>query len=263
METAYSLAMPSRLGARLLALAALLVLVALDVVLFPTALSRATSLVFPHAVTTPTSTPRPPTTATPTPYGPLPITAAYNNVGIGLDGANSADFDGLGYSYSEQALTAARLSPGTAVTSGGVQYVMPDLPAARPDNVRASGQTILAPNLPGATLLGFLGAATEGESSGTVTITYTDGTTQAETLTFSDWTLGGGSSSMQPGNVIVAASAYRKSGTSQDQTTTYVFASVPMQLRAGKDIQSVQLPTSVTGGTMHVFSIGTDKGAFS
>lgn len=254
--------MSRRSEARLLALIALLVLVTLDVVLFPPALSRLKALAFHHAPTTPTSIARPATTPTPTPRGPTSIAAAYDNVGIGLDGSSDADFDGLSNSYSEQALTAAGLAPGSAVTSGGVQYVMPDIPAARRDNIKASGQTILAPSLPGATLLGFLGAGSDGDASGTVTIAYTDGTTQTATLTFSDWTLGGGSSSLQPGDVVVAASAYRDSGTGQDQTTTYVFASVPIHLQAGKVMRWVRLPANVAGGTMHVFSIGTDQGAF-
>lgn len=140
---------------------------------------------------------------------------------------------------------------------------MPHVAAGWPHNVKASSQTILAPDLPGATLLGFLGAGSAGDASGTVTITYTDGTTQAETVTFSDWTLGGGGGQFQPGNVTVAASAYRNGNNSQDQTTTYVFASWPIQLQAGRTIKSVRLPANVSGGTMHVFAIGTDKGAFS
>jgi hypothetical protein len=54
--------------------------------------------------------------------------------------------------------------------------------AGSPDNVQASGQTI-AVSLPSrATTLGFLGSATNGDASGTATITYTDGTTQTFTL---------------------------------------------------------------------------------
>lgn len=256
--------MSRRSEARLLALIALLVLVALGVVLFPPVLSRLKAVAFHHAPSTPTSVPRPAATPTPTPTprGPMSLTAAYNNVGIGRDGTSEADFDGLSNHYSEQALRAAGLAPGTIVTSGNVQYFMPQVSPARPDNVKASGQTILAPSLAGATMLGFLGAGSEGDASGMATITYTDGTTQTATLAFSDWTLGGGTSSPQPGNAVVAASAYRDSGNGQDKTTTYVFASAPIQLEAGKVIKWVQLPADVGGGTMHVFSIGTDKGPF-
>lgn len=264
-KSAYCLVMPRRSAARLLALVALVVLVALDVVLFSLTFSTVRSRLSQHAATPPTSTATPAPAPTPTPHRPIAITRAYDNVGIGLDGTsgNHLDFDGFGYSYSEQALTAAGLAPGASVTSEGVRYVMPHVPAGRPDNVQASGQTILAPDLPGATLLGFLGAGSGGDASGTVTITYTDGSTQTGTLTFSDWTLGGGASQLDPGNVVVAASAYRDSGSSQDQTTTYVFASVPLRVRADKVIKWVRLPADVSGGTMHVFSIGTDQGAFS
>ncbi|MBO0701406.1 MAG: hypothetical protein J2P38_00630 [Candidatus Dormibacteraeota bacterium] len=260
--------MPRWSTARLLGLTALLVVLILDGVLFahlPREIKA--SLFLPHAAATPRSTPTPaPTpasTPTPTPYRPVPITAAYDNVGIGLDGTSSADFDGFGFSYSEQALTAAQLGPGAAASSGGVRYVMPSIPPGHRDNIKASGQTILAPSLPGATLLGFLGAGSGGDASGTVKITYTDGTTQTGTLAFSDWTLGGGTESLQPGAVVLAASAYRDIDGSQDQTKTYVFASVPIHLQTGKAIERVRLPNDVTGGTMHVFSIGTDKGSFS
>lgn len=252
-----------RSEARLLALVAVLVLVTLDVVLFPPVLSRVKSLGRPPESPAATSTARPAPSATPTPHRPTSISDAYNNVGIGLDGASDADFDGIGNSYSEQALTAVGFPPGTAVTSDGVQYAMPNVPPAQRDNVKASGQTIRAPSLPGPTLLGFLGAAEGGDGTGTVTVTYTDGTTQYGTLSFSDWTLGGGSSSPQSGELVAATSSYRDSGSGQDQTTTYLFASIPMHLEAGKSIKSVHLPATTAGGTIHVFSIGTDKGAFA
>lgn len=256
--------MPRRSAARLLALVALVVLVPLDVVLFPPVLSSVKSLPLRHPATTPTTPGRPAATGTPAPHGPVAISAAYNNTGIGLDGVNDADFDTFGDSYSEQALTAAGLAPGAAVTSDGVQYVMPHVPAGQRDNVRASGQTILAPKLPGATLLAFLGAASGGGATGTVKITYSDGTTQYGTLSFSDWTLVDGAfSTPEPDNRVVAALAYQDVGPQQDETTTYVFASAPVQLQAGKAIKWVRLPATGGASTIHLFSIGTDKGAFS
>ena len=43
-----------------------------------------------------------------------------NDAGASADTDQAAgNFDGLGFSYSEQALTAAGLTPGAPVTSGG------------------------------------------------------------------------------------------------------------------------------------------------
>ena len=52
------------------------------------------------------------------------------------------------------------------------------------DNVQAAGQTITLPATPGATTLGFLGAASDRPLTGAATITYTDGSTKAK-----PWTL--------------------------------------------------------------------------
>jgi hypothetical protein len=100
-----------------------------------------------------------------------------NDTGISSDSdQTAADFDGDGFSYSQQALAAAGVKLGGTVTSSGVQYTFPAAPAGTPDNVTAGGQTIKVLPVTGATEIGFLGAATNGPSTGTMTITYTDGT---------------------------------------------------------------------------------------
>ena len=81
------------------------------------------------------------TTGTPVEYPSL--AAAFNNTGISDDSdAAAANFDGAGYSYSRQALTAARLAPGAAVAHNGLSFTWPNVPAGKPDNVIAMGQTI-------------------------------------------------------------------------------------------------------------------------
>ena len=73
----------------------------------------------------------------------LDLAPYYNVTGISNDGSpTTANFDGDGFSYSEQALTAANLGPGATVTEGGIAYTMPDVAASQPDAVEASGQTI-------------------------------------------------------------------------------------------------------------------------
>ncbi len=181
----------------------------------------------------------------------------FDNAGISDDTNQVAgNLDGLGYSYSEQALTAAGLAPGGAITSAGVQYNWPGAPAGQPDNVTAAGQVIAVPPVAGASELGVLGSATNGPSSGTMTITYTDGTTQAATLGFTDWTAG----SASLGNAIAASMGYRNSagGTSQQIGTKVFTANIPLQ--TGKTVASVTLPSAANQGLLHIFALGTDQG---
>jgi len=181
----------------------------------------------------------------------------YNNTGISDDtNQSAANLDGHGFSYSEQALTAAGLAPRAGVTSGGVQYNWPSAAAGRPDNVVAAGQVLTVSPVAGATELGVMGSATNGPSSGPLTITYTDGTTQSATLGFTDWTAG----SPSFGNGIAAAMPYRNSasGTSQ-QLGTKVFTT-NIALQPGKTVASVTLPSRANQGLLHVFALGTDKG---
>jgi hypothetical protein len=192
--------------------------------------------------------------------GLISVSAALNNEGIKADGtASSTSFDGVGYSYSANALQAAGFGSGAAVTVNGVSFQWPTVAANTPDNWQTIGQTI-AVNAPGATIVGFLGAASRGPSSGTGTLTYTDNSTQSFTLAFSDWTLNGGTASVLPADGVAATLSYRdnSSGAKQTKTTYVFFTSVALQ--PGKTLQSVTLPNGATQGALHVFAIGTTAG---
>jgi predicted alpha-1,2-mannosidase len=183
----------------------------------------------------------------------------YNVTGISTDGAaTTANYDGDGFSYSEQALTAAGLAPGQAFTSGGITYTWPNVPASQPDAIDAAGQTIPVSASPGASSIGFLGSAINAGTtgaSGTVTITYTDGTTSTATLGMTDWTLGGGSGSPQFGNVIAASTPYRNYLNGGSQTiNTYVFAAT-IGVDSSKTVASITLPATVNNGTIGIFAI--------
>jgi hypothetical protein len=189
---------------------------------------------------------------------PGDLTPFADNTGISDDSATSgANYDGGGWSYSEQALTAAGLAPGASVASGGITYTWPDTPAGRPDNITAGGQTIPLTTPAGATKLGFLGSAynagTDG-STGTATITYTDGSTSTADLGFSDWTLSAGTGTPNFGNVIVASAEYRNHTSGKDPVKTYVFAQT-IPVTSGKTIASVTLPPSVSQGSIGIFAI--------
>lgn len=185
--------------------------------------------------------------------------AQYTDVGVSSDSApTGADFDGSGYSYSATALSGAGVTPGSTITAAGSSFTWPNvapaaLYSAKPDNYEAVGQTIPAS---GSGSIAFLGSATNGPSSGTATVTYTDGSTQSVPLGFSDWTLNGGTATAESGNTIAATTTYRnsQSGTA-DQVKTYLFATTPVNLTSGKTVASVTLPSSANVGALHVFSI--------
>jgi hypothetical protein len=185
--------------------------------------------------------------------GPTP--APLNNIGIS-DDSNPAtgNFDGAN-SYSAEALQAVGITAGSNVIFNGVSFTWPSATPGTLDNYQAKGQLVAVAPVSGATTLAFLGSASGGASSGTTTITYTDGTTQTFTLGFSDWTLGGGGGSPAFGNQIVATCAYRNTPTGPQTDKPIIFYAA-VSITIGKTVQSVTLPTT-TGGQLHVFSVAT------
>lgn len=171
------------------------------------------------------------------------LASAVNNVGISDDSdVFAANLDGVGNSYSEQALTGAGLGPGVAVTHDGISFTWPDMPAGRPDNVVAEGQTIMLAGS-GATL-GFLGAGSPANEAGKGTVYYTDGSTSSYTVTLDNWWY-----APLPENDTIAKLPYvndsnpaSNGGTAgQRNHTVYVFyAGVP--LTPGKTVRAVTLP---------------------
>jgi hypothetical protein len=184
--------------------------------------------------------------------------AAYTNVGTSNDTATTAgNFDNTGNSYSAQALQQAGIQPGSVVKTNGATFIWPAAAAGTPNNYVAQGQTIPVNATSGATTLAFLGSASNGVANGTATITYSDGTTQTVPLSFSDWTLSGGTAQPSTGNTVAVTLPYRNSHSGKQTVNTYVFYIVAMLQYSNKTVQSVTLPSTVSGGQMHVFSIAT------
>jgi lysophospholipase L1-like esterase len=180
----------------------------------------------------------------------------YDDAGISLDSNQGcANLDGDGFSYSEQTLTAAGLSPGATVTSGGLSYTWPAVAACSPDNVLADAQTILVHGSSGASTLGLLGSSTSGSSQGTVLVHYSDGTTSRATVSFGDW-----AGAPVSGDTAIATLPYRNyQGGTSNQLTVYVFAT-QIPVNAAKTVVSVTVPDvgyavapSVTA--MHIFAL--------
>jgi hypothetical protein len=177
----------------------------------------------------------------------------YDNVGISPDTDQACgDYDGA-YSYSATALANDGLTPGATVTADGLSFTWPNVAACAPDNILADGQTLLVNGTAGATTLGLLGSDSNGSTSGTIVINYTDGTSSTATLTFNDWADGPSGP-----DTAVATMPYRnnKSGTSQT-INMYVYATtVPVD--SSKTVASITFPmiSGVVGVTaMHIFAI--------
>jgi hypothetical protein len=183
------------------------------------------------------------------------LAAAFDNVGITADADPAAgNFDGFGNSFSATALANAGLTPRASVTSAGVAFTWPDVPAGQPDNVVASGQ-LIALSGTGSTL-GFLGVANNAVASGTGTITYTDGSTQAFTIEYQNWI----TATPVNGDTVVATTSYFNRTTAGAARTPSLFAAT-VPLASGKTVGSVALPdvsgTAVSTSTtsMHIFAI--------
>ena len=183
------------------------------------------------------------------PYSSL--SAGCNNVSI-TDDANHAPsglnggLDGGGNSFSAEALAAVGLTPGAAVPFDGLTFTWPNSAVGAADNIEADGRAF---NLSGSgTTLGFLGAAANGQSSGTGVITYTDGTTQQFTIGFGDWA----GTTPYPGGQVAVTSAYGNAQSGTSPWTASVFYDA-VTLQSGKTVQSVTLPAAGSS-PLHVFA---------
>jgi beta-glucosidase len=187
--------------------------------------------------------------------------AAYNNIGIS-DNSNegAANYDGVGDSFSAQALAAGTpnaLTPGGTVTIGDTTFAWPKVPAGTPDNVVTGGQTVALSGT--GTDLGFLGASQNGTASGTVTVHYTDGSSQSFNLNIADWY----ADAPAVGNELATTTSswnFQSNPLGPHPVSVY-FASVPLE--HGKQVSSVTLPVlNAAGGTtaMHVFAMAVGQG---
>ncbi|MCO5997028.1 glycoside hydrolase family 3 C-terminal domain-containing protein [Actinoallomurus rhizosphaericola] len=114
------------------------------------------------------------------------VAKAFNNVGVTADGDPSpGNLDPKGYSFSAAQLAAVGYTPGATVTADGLTYTWPDVQPGQPDDVAAAGQVIQVHGTGGR--LGLLGTGTGSSHSGTVTVTYTDGSSADLPVTFPDW----------------------------------------------------------------------------
>jgi endo-1,4-beta-xylanase len=183
------------------------------------------------------------------------LAASFDNVGISADTNTAAgNLDGGGSSFSQTALTNAHAGPGAQITSSGLTFTMPSAAAGTNDNTVPQNQVI---KIAGTGTLGFLLTSSYGPATGTGTLTYTDGSTQAYTLNSADWW----SATPASGTALAVSSAYqnRPGNTTANQVGNIFSETVP--LTAGKTLASVQLPngSAVASGTpaLHIFALST------
>lgn len=193
-------------------------------------------------------------TASRTP-APLPELPSFlDNTGISDDSDPAAgNLDGAGSSFSAEALAAAHLTPGAAVSHDGLNFTWPNVAPGSADNVVADGQTI---GLPGTgQTLGILGTSDYGTATGTGTITYADGSTQRFTVSFPDWW----SNASPPNGDVLATLPYLNTANGKEgQADSIYYVGVP--LAPGKAVRSVTLPKvsqkAVQGSpAMHIFAV--------
>lgn len=185
---------------------------------------------------------------------------SYNNIGTSDDNAPRAgNFDGLGDSYSAQALQVDGCNPGDNAFFGGSHGTVFQWPggiSGEPNNIIAAGQTVPVNALNNAHVLAFAGASAGGPASGIATINYSDGSKQTFRLGLSDWTLNNGQARPSFGNQIMYKMPYHNTLYGHTLVTTYVFFT-SITLQPHKTVQSVTLPATGDTEQIHIFAIST------
>jgi len=180
--------------------------------------------------------------------------ATLNSTGISSQSdPSAADFDGIGYSFQEEALAAAGYSPGAQVSVDGITF---SWPSGTPDNTVATGQTFMITGT--GTRLAFLGASAYGTPhgiGGAATIHYTDGSIQTFQLVIDDWDQSTATAGLD--QIAVSTNmADNPSGPAQRPSTVY-FESVALE--PGKTVEAVTLPVTAMPAanvsSLHIFAV--------
>jgi beta-glucosidase len=176
------------------------------------------------------------------------LSDAFNTIGV-TDDSNPTvgNLDGSGYSYSAQALASQGVTPGSTLTSGGATFTWPNVPAGEKDVVTTAGQVIATGG--SGTTLSVLGTGNNGNATGTITVTYADGSTSQAPLTFADWY----SNAAAPGSTLVVTAPYwnRPTGSTQPAIHPVSVYAANLPITSGKPISYITLPTN---SRLHIFA---------
>jgi len=162
------------------------------------------------------------------------LISEFNLYGIYQDGStySTGGLDGLGYSYSANLLTTSRVLNGELFNLG---------PANELDAVGCNGQTVTLPSGQFSSLVLLATGVSGNQTSQTLTIKYTDGTSSHFVRNFSDWYTPQKFSNESE----AVAMAYRnyEDGT-EDQRTFNLYA-YKLVLNPAKVVESVGLPNDL------------------
>jgi hypothetical protein len=178
------------------------------------------------------------------------LSATFNSKGITDDSNPTAgSFDGGEASYSAQGLAAAGFGRGATVTHDGLAFSWPDTSPGEPDNTATDGQVIAVSG--SATKLGFLGAACcspTGGQSGTVFITYDDGSVVQAPLAFADWYF----NDPLPGTEIATTVPWNvpPGNPDPDHPVSVFYGAIALDVT-----KAVRLVTLPSNANLHVFAI--------
>jgi hypothetical protein len=202
------------------------------------------------------------------------LSSYYNVSGIYTNGTSfTAGLDGGGAAYSAQAMIATAPPTSGSITGAAPSYPTLSLPQSPntivfnfgPENApdAVSGCTPVSSscsvsaaagpiNLPAGefTVLELVGTGVQGGQTGTVTVTYSDGSSDTFTQGFSDWFSTG---PYNIGESIALLLPYRLSGGSQDNRPFRIY-NYSIAINATKTVQSMTLPNNrdivVLGATL-------------
>jgi len=163
----------------------------------------------------------------------IDLSSDFNLNGIYTDGTkySTGGLDGLGYSYSANLLTGSRVLNGVLFDFG---------PANEPDAVGCSGQTIALPAGNFSNLVIFGSGVNGNQSSQTLTIHYTDGTSVQLIQNFSDWF----SPQNYPREYEAVAMQYRDYQDGTEDKRTFNLYAYLLPLNPNKVVQSLTLPNN-------------------
>lgn len=184
----------------------------------------------------------------------------FNNTGIGDAGSDYADIDNLG-SYLVRS-EGAGVTPDTLqdLDDTGLTYSVSGGVPGDPDNVTASNQTIDTSYGLGslaatpATAISFVGLASNGSKTASITLNYSDSSTQSISAQLSDWC----DSDPQGTNVRVATWPQRWYNGSAQQLACGLWRTEVYELAPQTPGATLESITFGNQPNFHVFAIASD-----
>jgi len=160
------------------------------------------------------------------------LSSSFDTTGITTDGKSfSGGLDGKGYAYSANLL-------GTSLNLNGTPFTLG--PANAADVVSGSQKTI---SLPAGKFSGLAVLATGvngNQTSQTVKVTYSDGTSSSFVQSFSDWF----TPQSYPGESNAVTFAHRNTSTGAADNRTFYLYRYSFPLNNGKTVSTVTLPNN-------------------